>query len=338
MSRAEPFIFKSDSKNIGVLEDAQFSGPPRRIKLKCVLHKPGGRLTRVAIFDNLQPPKLMTAHNHFSRRKHGFTLIELLVVIAIIAILASMLLPALSKAKDKAIATIDMNNSRQSMLATQMYTTDANDYFPSPGWGSGERSWLYDALTLTGPQGSMAAAQPVIQHQLARMTNGYLYPYQRDYKIYRCPLDKTNGALAAKFLGRGIYITSYVWNGSARGFGNPPAGRTGPGTYRISDVKDSTAILQWEADETVPFWFNDASSYPDEGISQRHTGGKVNLGNTENSIRDVKGGSVVGTISGSVEYLKFRQFYKWAGPPGNRGSGIIGPNRLWWNPGNRNGT
>ena len=80
-----------------------------------------------------------------NRLLRAFTLIELLVVIAIIAILAGLLLPVLTRSKDKAQQTICLNNEKQMCLAMIMYAGDNRDYMAYPKWGETYAGWLYAA-------------------------------------------------------------------------------------------------------------------------------------------------------------------------------------------------
>src|SRR3954471_2310023 len=102
-----------------------------------------------------------------SRHSTGFTLIELLLVISIITILASFLMPALSKAKQKAWELRCMNNIRQLGCAFHLYLTDFNDTFPAADGGRLPEDWLYYNNLSPGP----LIKSPIVRYLSGFTTN-----------------------------------------------------------------------------------------------------------------------------------------------------------------------
>jgi prepilin-type N-terminal cleavage/methylation domain-containing protein/prepilin-type processing-associated H-X9-DG protein len=131
------------------------------------------------------------------RQQSGFTLIELLVVIAIIAILASLLLPALSRGKEKAQAVVCLGNLKQLNLGWTLYADDNSDSLPPnvregaspsaspPNWVSGRMRYE----TMGAPPSEFP--QSTNTSLMIDPAPGHIGPYIRAAKVYKCPSDKS---------------------------------------------------------------------------------------------------------------------------------------------------
>jgi prepilin-type N-terminal cleavage/methylation domain-containing protein/prepilin-type processing-associated H-X9-DG protein len=222
------------------------------------------------------------------RTQAGFTLIELLVVIAIIAILAAMLLPALSKAKQKAQSASCMSNNRQILLGNHIYTDDNSELLPpndypyttayagqSPLTQATEKNWVVgtmerplDARDQPGINGISEMLDP----------NSVLSPYLPNKKLYHCPadnyIDPNNGQIHIRSISMNSavgtvfnthYTTPTIAIGTAVGGGWLPgaAYNSSQNTWRTygktTSMTSPTPDGLWVFMDENPYSINDGS-------------------------------------------------------------------------------
>lgn len=179
-------------------------------------------------------------------KQKGFTLIELLVVIAIIALLLSIIIPALNKVKDAVAITVCLSNQRQLAVSVQTYIAEHDEVLPraitsyrneSTGSPNANGSWVCNPMRNT-TGGSTAdyfisanAYTATLEQKLNGIRNGFLFPYHESIDVLHCPKDKRNLKVDGGFRSYSLTHMMHGWEGTG------PTPKWGPVAKKSGEIR-----------------------------------------------------------------------------------------------------